>query len=71
MSLFNHGDFLLHSGSRSKYLIDCNSLSDNDIETFAKIISDDVKFSSVEGIPTGGLRLAKTLEKYISSTGCH
>ncbi len=71
MSLFNHGDFLLHSGSRSKYLIDCNAFSDEDLETFAKIIADDCVFSSVYGIPRGGLRLAEHLEKYKSSTGIH
>src|SRR5690349_2104713 len=63
MSLFNLGDFTLHSGVATKWKIDCDALSDDDISALAIMIFDMVgPFMSVEGIPTGGLRLAKALE---------
>lgn len=69
MGLFQLGDFKLHSGSKSRWKIDCDALTDEDIEALALMITEIVHpFGSVEGVPTGGLRLAKALEKYIPST---
>ena len=64
--LFQFGDFTLHSGQRTDWKIDCDALTDSDIETLAKIISQRFRFSRVEGVSTGGLRLAKALENYCS-----
>ncbi len=65
MNLFQYGKFVLNSGRISEIKIDCDALEEQDIETIAFMISKIVKpFVSVEGIPTGGLRLAKALEKY-------
>ena len=36
----------------------------------AKIISKKIRFSTVYGIPTGGERLAKALEKYTTENSC-
>ena len=70
MSLFNLGDFTLHGGSKSKWKIDCDALTDDDINTLAHIIHKLVgPFRTVEGIPTGGLRLAKALEPLAGSVG--
>lgn len=66
MSLFNRGKFVLHSGGESDWKIDCDALTDGDLETLAWLISNRVIFGKVIGIPTGGLRLAKSLEKYIT-----
>lgn len=63
-SLFQLGEFELHSGQKSIFKIECDNLTDEDIETFAKMVSH-VSFKSVEGIPRGGVRFAKALEKYI------
>lgn len=69
-SLFQHGNFLLHSGDTTSFKIDCDALSDDDIETLAFEISLRVPpFSNVEGVPTGGLRLAQALERYRDGDG--
>ncbi len=66
MNLFQTGVFTLSSGAVSTLKIECDALTDEDIKTIAAQIQLMVKpFSSVEGIPRGGLRLAKALEEYI------
>lgn len=67
MSLFNFGKFKLHSGNISNFKIDCDYLSDDDIEALAKVVSDIIEFGKVIGIPRGGIRFAKALEKYCLS----
>jgi len=69
VGLFNIGEFKLHSGAISGFKIDCDALNDEDMESIAKIISEKLEFSRVIGIPNGGLRLAKALEKYKENTG--
>lgn len=63
--IFQTGNFKLSSGETSSFKIDCDHLSDEDIETFARMIGETLQFKSVEGIPSGGLRLAQALEKYV------
>lgn len=66
MSLFKFGDFTLSSGIKSKFKIDCDCLDQSDIETLAFLIKNMVgSFTSVEGVPRGGLRLAKVLEGFV------
>lgn len=67
MNLFQTGNFKLNSGKTSKFKIECDALSDAEIELFAELISDKVRFKTVVGIPRGGLRLAKALEKYCTT----
>ena len=64
MPLFGRGEFQLHSGGSTEWKIDCDALSDEDIETLAWLIARDRTFGSVEGVPTGGLRLAGALAQY-------
>lgn len=64
MNLFQLGNFQLHSGQTSNFKIDCDSLTDSDIETIAFLIAERQPFGRVEGVPRGGLRLAAALEKY-------
>ncbi len=65
MSLFNLGKITLSSGKSSEYKINCDFLTDSDIEAIAYLTSKLVgNFSSVKGVPTGGLRLARAIEKY-------
>ena len=66
--LFKSGNFTLSSGVMSKFKIDCDALSDEDIETLAKMVSDVYSFGVVLGIPTGGLRLAYALKQYAISS---
>lgn len=66
-SLFQQGDFNLHSGVKSWLKIDCDALTDEDIETIARLLTFRLSnFGAVEGVPTGGLRLAAAMEPYTS-----
>lgn len=66
MNLFQRGDFVLSSGLNSALKIDCDALSDEDIETIAWMIYGSLwrDFGPVVGIPRGGTRLAKAMRKY-------
>jgi hypoxanthine phosphoribosyltransferase len=64
MSIFIKKDFISHAGMSLDFKIECDNLTDEDIETLAYIISKEVKFRDVIGIPTGGIRLQNALEKY-------
>lgn len=67
MSLFQFGNFHLSSGDVSNFKIDCDALTDRDIETVAIMLKERLpNFGSVEGVPSGGLRLAKVMEHYIT-----
>ena len=63
--LFQFGDFTLSSGLTSRMKIECDVLSDAEIEGMAELLASRLpQFSCVEGVPTGGLRLANALKKY-------
>lgn len=64
--LFQRGTFRLHSGKQSNWKIDCDALTDLDITALAEMIAEGLQFGSVEGVSTGGLRLAKALEVHVS-----
>jgi len=66
--LFRLGDFTLHSGDKSRWLIDCSVLSDEDWNTLAYMIQESITFGKVIGIPKGGLKLASALEQYKSDS---
>lgn len=69
MSLFQSGDFTLHSGQKSNFKIDCDALTDEDIEHLALQFAWRLRFEEIVGIPRGGLRLAAALEKYAGIMG--
>lgn len=72
MHLFQLGTFSLASGDTSKWKIECDALTDNDLKALAYMISQLVgPFSSVEGVPTGGLRLADAINPYKGLEGPH
>lgn len=55
--------FTMHGGGTSYWKIECDHLSDGDIEWFAKAITNACSpFGAVVGIPRGGLRLAEALQ---------
>lgn len=65
MSLFQLGDFTLHSGKKSRFKIDCDHLTDEDLQAVAAMMFAALPpFKRVEGIPRGGLRLAEALQPY-------
>ena len=66
MSLFQTGYFKLHSGQTSLFKIDCDALTDEDIDTIALMLVHRLpEYGAVEGVPTGGLRLAEAMKEYI------
>jgi len=66
-TLFKRGEFISHSGKLLPYKIDCDALTNEDIECIADIIASKVEFGVVQGIPRGGCRLANALEKHINT----
>ena len=59
-------DMELHSGGTSEWKIECDGLTEEEIDTFAVLISNRFKFGSVMGVPRGGWRIANALQKYCS-----
>lgn len=62
--MFRKHVFKSHSGLELNWKIECDDLTQEDIDTLAFIISNKFKFGSVYGIPNGGIRMAKALDKY-------
>jgi hypothetical protein len=62
--LFNQGEFTLHSGGTTSFLIDCNALTDEDLAALAKEVSMWLSWRKVVGVPEGGLRFAEKLSAY-------
>lgn len=68
MGLLQFGNFVLSSGRRSQFKIDCDSLSDVDIATAAAWLAEMLPpFGLVEGVPRGGLRLAEAMRPYATT----
>lgn len=63
------GDFTLHSGSKSDWIIDCRELQKEDWEWAAHQVAKRVVFSDVYGVPEGGLKFAEACRQYRSPTG--
>ena len=68
MNLFQKQNIELHSGQQSDFKIECDALTDEDWECLAYLISKQTTFDSVRGVPNGGNKLAKALEKYSTNT---
>lgn len=68
VNLFQLGDFKLHSGLVARWKIDCDALTDEDMDAIALMIAERVpaRFGDVHGIPRGGVRLAERLRRYES-----
>lgn len=65
MNLFEKKTFTMHSGDVGHWKIECDALTEADIETLAFMISERFEFAAVHGIPTGAIRIEKALEKYL------
>lgn len=72
MNLFQKGTFELNGGRKSWLKLECDALCNDDIAALAKCIRRIVgPFSSVHGVPRGGLRLEALLlmvDRSLSST---
>ena len=68
MNLFEQRKFISHSGKELYWKIECDSLTDEDIETLAYVVGKNFLFADVVAIPTGGIRLANALKKYTAGS---
>jgi hypothetical protein len=69
-NLFQLGDFKLASGTASRWKLECDALTDDDIAALAYMIRQMVgPYGSVEGVPRGGIRLADALKPYCETDG--
>jgi len=67
MNLFLRGTFVFNSGVEGDWKIECDALTEEDWQTLAMLISRRVgSFSDVEGVPRGGLKLARYLTAYMT-----
>jgi orotate phosphoribosyltransferase len=74
MSLFVDGKFVSHSGIALPFKIDCDALTDDDLDCLARryAASKSMKgwiFGEVVGVPRGGLRFAEALRRYVRTDG--
>lgn len=69
MNLFLNSAFTSHAGVRLPFKIECDALTDDDINVIAEIIARHTVFSSVVSIPRGGDRLAKALQEFVQDSG--
>jgi len=71
MSIFKKIDFTSHAGKSLNWKIECDDLTDEDLETLAYIVSRKFIFNDVIGIPTGGMRFANALTQYIDKAATY
>lgn len=64
MTLLKSGDFISHSRLTLPFKINCDSLSNDDINCIAEYIGSRCEFGVALGIKRGGIRLAEALEPY-------
>ena len=80
-TLFELGDFTLHSGAKATYKIECDALTDEDWAGLAHMVSLRTKqiammcsagegtgINRVHGVPRGGVKFAEALQKYAGDT---
>ncbi len=68
--IFKTGDFILASGSKSNFKIDCDDLTEFDLHSLALYASKLIpNYKEVYGVPTGGLRFANQMRKFTSAIG--
>jgi len=69
MTIFQTGSFQLSGGQEANWKIECDSMSDGDWGTLARLIVGRFAFSGVTGVPRGGLKLAALLQPHVTA-GC-
>lgn len=62
--LFQYGSFTGHSGISLPWKLDCDALTDGDLEALAEIVRQKFIFSDVHGVPRGGIRFAEALRPH-------
>ena len=67
MNLLIREDFISHAGLPLTWKVECDTLSEDDYEALAKIVSEKIKFKDVIGIPRGGIPFENALKQYASN----
>lgn len=68
MILFHLAAVTLANGEVSDFKIECDALKDSDIKCLCYLLADRLPaFGAVEGVPRGGLRIAREMEQYATS----
>ncbi len=65
--MIEYGVFNSHSGFQLPWKINCDSLTDDDLASLARIVAGKFRFSKVIGIPRGGIRFSRALRPYCKS----
>ena len=68
INLFQKKRFKMHSGGYSDFKVECDALNETGYDTLAFMVSRNMKYGKVYGIPRGGVPFGNALEKY-STTG--
>jgi hypothetical protein len=65
-----HNNIELHSNQKSNFKIECDALTNEDIDCAAYMLSRLVgPYRAVSGVPRGGLRLAEAMAKFTVDDG--
>lgn len=71
-NLFVAGEFTAHSGSTLPFKIDCDALTDGDLDCLARQYVNSLgnqQFGEVCGVPRGGERFASAIRKHVNIGG--
>lgn len=69
-SWMQFGDFTFASGRRSPFKIECDHLTDEEVDAACALLAKVLPpFGSVSGVPTGGLRLEEAMRPHVTD-GC-
>lgn len=65
MGMFQVGEFILASGKKSNFKIDCDALTNDDWKSLAAFVAPSLpRFGSTIGVPRGGWKFAEALYEY-------
>lgn len=68
MILFHLAACTLASGEVSDFKIECDALKESDIKCLCYLLAERLPpFGAVEGVPRGGLRIARAMQEYVTS----
>jgi orotate phosphoribosyltransferase len=68
VDLFQLGTFTLASGQTAPFKIECDALTDNDLDCLSELLVKRLpRFSVVTGVPRGGILIADRLKKYTTN----
>lgn len=64
--LFKYEPFISHAGLPLEWKIECDALTDDDLQSIANVVMKRFVYRAVVGVPRGGLRLAELLQPHCS-----